>query len=134
MNDGSRQRKHSGLRNEWSILIQSFIEELPSVQPKNQDFTTHCKERGVTAQDLEKYSKYLSERRKSINKQIECVKTEIEEKYATIENLHLVKSNTAPIFEDLERLNRQGENLSKEMIKIDKEVKSLRIAENFYDN
>lgn len=124
MNDGSKYLKTNSLLHEWSILIQSFIEEdtpyEKSSQPKGQR---------IDFDDIKSYSRHLSQKRKDINKKIEEIKAAIENCQSTLENLILVHSETSAVLNEIEELNHQGEVLSQEMIKIDQKVRSLRIAE-----
>lgn len=120
MNDGS-----SSLRQEWSILIQSFIEEDDPETLKN-------KEELLSLEEIQAYSRLLSQKRKALNRQIENIKSTIHEKNLTIENLVLVKSDTADILNEIEKLNEQGELLSQDLLKLDQKARSLRIAEAVY--
>ena len=112
----------SSLRQQWSILIQSFIEEDDPETLKN-------KEQMLSLEEIKAYSRLLSERRKSINQQIEEIKLLIDERNLTVENLILVKSDTAEVLKEIEDLNQQGEVLSQELLKLDQKSRSLRIAE-----
>lgn len=128
MSDGSRDSKTSSLRQEWSILIQSFIEEdsLSSETPVKN------KEQILSFEELKTYSRHLSQKRKALNKQIEEIKSNIEERNLTIENLLLVKSDTSETLKEIEKLNQQGEALSQELVKLDQKTRSLRIAEALF--
>lgn len=134
MNDGSGKEKNNSLRTEWSILIQSFVEEdsVEDTADKNQKLIGHLKSQGLTFQDLKAYSKHLSVERKSINNQIEDIKNTIEDKHQTIENLILVKSDTSDVLAQIEELNDLGQELSKKMTQIERKSKSLRLAESLF--
>lgn len=129
MNDGSRKVKSSGLRNEWSILIQSFVED--DIESRHT-VINQLKEQGLTFEDFQKYSKHLSQQRKSINNQIEDLKNQIDDRYQTIENLILVKSDTTEVLQEIEDLNALGEKLSKQMEQVDQKSKALRRAEALF--
>lgn len=124
MSEGSRDSKTSSLRQEWSILIQSFIEE-----DNLSDTPNRNKEQILSFAEIKAYSRHLSEKRKTLNKQIEEIKETIEERQVTLENLILVKSDTSDILQEIEKLNQQGETLSQELLKLDQKTRSLRIAE-----
>jgi uncharacterized coiled-coil DUF342 family protein len=134
MNDGSSNGKNKSLRSEWSILVQSFVEDelIEEAVDKNQKLIGQLKSQGLAFEDLKAYSKQLSVERKSINNQIEDIKNSIDDKHQTIENLILVKSDTSDVLAEIEELNRLGEQLSKKMSQIEKKSKSLRLAESLY--
>lgn len=134
MNDGSGKGKNNSLRSEWSILIQSFVEEdsVEDISDKNHNLIGQLKSQGLTFQDLKAYAKHLSMERKSINNQIEAIKNSIDNKHQTIENLILVKSDTSNILAEIEALNEQGEQLSNKMTQIERKSKSLRLAESLF--
>ena len=134
MNDGSRNEKNNSLRSEWSILIQSFIEDdvIDLEVDKNHKLLDQLKAQGLTFDDLQTYAKHLSVERKSINNRIEDVKKSIENKHQTIENLILVHSETSGVLGEIEALNGLGEQLSKKMSQIEKKSKSLRLAESLF--
>lgn len=135
MNDGSDSVKNSTLKNEWSILVQSFIEDdlsLEDPMARSQRMIHRLKSEGLTFQDLKAYAKHLSHERKSVNNQIEEIKQAIEEKHQTIENLILVKSDTAEVLKEIEELNGLGQQLSQQMEQINRKVKSLRMVESLF--
>ena len=134
MNDGSRNEKNNSLRSEWSILIQSFVEDevIELEVDKNHKLMVQLKAQGLSFDDLKTYAKHLSVERKSINNQIEDVKKSIENKHQTIENLILVHSETSSVLTEIEELNGIGEQLSKKMSQIEKKSKSLRLAESLF--
>jgi archaellum component FlaC len=135
MNDGESQRKNNSLRSEWSILVQSFIEDGQSTEDitdKNERLIGQLKAQGLTFEDLKAYAKHLSVERKSINNQIEDIKNALDSKQQTIENLILVKSDTSGVLEEIEELNDLGEQLSKKMSQIERKAKSLRLAETLF--
>ncbi|MBC7458170.1 MAG: hypothetical protein H7235_07830 [Bdellovibrionaceae bacterium] len=125
---------NNSLRSEWSILIQSFVEN-DSVEvraDKNHGLIGQLKTQGLTFHDLKVYAKHLSDERKSINNQIEDIKNSIDNKYQTMENLILVKSDTSDVLAQIEELNNLGELLSKKMSQIERKSKSLRLAESLF--
>lgn len=134
MNDGSMSSKNKSLRSEWSILVQSFVEDgsVEDTTDKNQKLIGQLKSQGLTFEDLKAYAKHLSVERKSINNQIEDIKNSIEDKNQTIENLILVKSDTSDVLAEIDELNQLGEQLSKKMNQIEKKSKSLRLAESLF--
>lgn len=134
MNEGDSLEKNKSLLSEWSILIQSFVEEdfAENLNHKNQKLIGQLKSQGLTFDDLKAYAKYLSVERKSINNQIEDIKKAIDDKQQTIENLILVKSDTSDVLKEIDDLNRLGEQLSKKMNQIEKKSKSLRLAESLF--
>lgn len=134
MNDGSGSIKNKSLRSEWSILVQSFVEDdsVEDTTDKNQKLIGKLKSQGLTFEDLKAYAKHLSIERKSINNQIEDIKNSIEDKNQTIENLILVKSDTSDVLAEIDELNQLGEQLSKKMNQIEKKSKSLRLAESLF--
>lgn len=136
MDDGSSHS--SSLKKEWSLLLQSFV-EVPAedaqskskVQEKAQSFAEKCRLNGLSPSDLEQYSKYLSQTKQKIYQHIEGIKKDIEESFARIENLNLVGSDTEHIYQEINQLNLNGEELSKEILKIEDQVKIVRDAQNF---
>lgn len=134
MNDGSGKDKNSSLRSEWSILVQSFVEDdsVEDITDKNQKLIENLKNQGLTFQDLKAYAKHLSAERKSINVQIEDIKNALYNKQQTIENLILVKSDTSGVIAEMDELNDLGEELSKKMTQIERKSKSLRLVESLF--
>lgn len=134
MNDGSGKEKNKSLRSEWSILVQSFVEDdsTDDSTDKNHSLIGKLKSQGLTFDDLKAYAKHLSVERKKINNQIEDIKNTIDNKQQTIENLILVKSDTSDVLAEIEELNSLGEQLSKKMNQIEKKSKSLRLAESLF--
>ena len=134
MNDSSRNEKNNSLKSEWSILIQSFVEDdvIELEVDRNHKMIEQLKAQGLTFDDLKTYAKYLSVERKSINNQIEDVKKSIENKHQTIENLILVHSETSGVLTEIVELNELGEKLSKNMSQIEKKSKALRLAESLF--
>ncbi len=118
MNDDS-----GSLRQQWSILINSFIEE------DSEEKLLKLKSLNLSFDEIQDYSKELSQQRKFLNQKIEHIKEQIDEKYAIIETLQLVKSDISEVVKEIEDLNRQGEVLSQEMVKMERKSKSLRRAE-----
>lgn len=138
MNDGSSDNgSNNSLRHEWSILVQSFIEDdslLKNKVDKNQKLMSQLKSQGLKFDDLKAYAKQLSLERKSINNQIEDIKKLIESKQQTIENLNLVKSDPTDVLAEIEELNHIGEQLSKKMNQIETKSKTLRLAETLFQS
>ena len=135
MNDGSDQGNNSNLRREWSILVQSFVEDEQvtiDTEDKNSHLIENLKSQGLTFEDFKLYSKHLSVERHSLNNQIEEIKKSIEDKQQTIENLVLVSSDPTKIIQEIENLNELGEQLSQKMILIEIKSKNLRAAENLF--
>jgi archaellum component FlaC len=137
MNDGPKSGKNNSLRSEWSILVQSFVEDdqlAENAADKTHKLIGQLKSQGLTFEDLKAYAKNLSVERKNINNQIEHIKKAIESKQQTIENLILVKSDTSEILAEIEELNHLGEQLSKKMNQVDRKAKTLRLAETLFLN
>ncbi len=135
MNDGSKNGKNNSLRSEWTILVQSFIEDSQSIKDttdNNKRLIGQLKAQGLTVDDLRAYAKHLSVERKSINNQIEDIKYVLDSKHQAIENFILVKSDTTGVLEEIEELNGLGAQLSKKMIQIERKAKSLRLAESLF--
>lgn len=134
MDDGSSHS--SSLKKEWSLLLQGFVEAPEEenqprfkVPDKVQSFAEKCRTHGLSLNDLEQYSKYLSQTKQKIYQHIEDIKRDIEQSLARIENLDLVGSETEHIYQEINQLNSNGEELSKEILKIEDQVKIVRDAQ-----
>ena len=124
--DSSQLPKKQGLKNEWSLLVQSFIE---SSDQEKQTLYEKLHSSGLKAADLKIHTKKFSQSRKNLNLQIEKIKTEIDRLGGVVENLQLVGSDAEPILEQIEQFNIEGEKLSSEVFELEKKIKKIREIE-----
>ena len=110
-----------GLRDEWSLLIHSFLDE-------KSDDVGLIEKLPMVEFSLDKISlikKELSSKRKKMNQSIEKIKIKIEQVHSVIENLELVGSDTAGLVKEIDFLNNEGEKISEEVLSLDKKIKKL---------
>ena len=116
MNDGSSN--FSGLREEWSLLVHSFIDQDPEVHPK-------LNANDLSLEQIQVLQKELSLRRRTLNQKIDDIKKEIEDLNAVTENLILVGSNTVEIQNDITALHQDGEKVSNEIFAVEAKIKKI---------
>jgi methyl-accepting chemotaxis protein len=119
MNDGISSPK--GLKDEWSLLLQSFLEDSSNAQAllKSEALSE------VSLDQIQLTKKELSSRRKKMNQSIESIKIKIEQVSSVIENLELVGSDASGLVKEIDFLNTEGEKMSEEVDLIDKKIKKL---------
>ncbi|MBY0553122.1 hypothetical protein K2P97_01250 [bacterium] len=119
MNDGISSPK--GLRDEWSLLLHSFLEE----SSEQQELLNKMKSSELTHDQIKVIKKELSSKRKKMNQSIEKIKIKIEQVSNVIENLELVGSDTSGLIKEIDFLNNEGEKISEEVFGLDKKIKKL---------
>ncbi len=124
--DSSQLPQNQGLKNEWALLVHSFVESSEDVKPT---LLEKIQKSGLKPADLSLHTKTLSQNRKSLNLQIEAIKSKIDRLVIVSENLELVGSNTDGIHEDIQMINHEGEKLSAEVIELEKKIKKVREIE-----
>ncbi len=121
--DSSRVPQKHGLKNEWSLLVHSFIE---SSDHEKETFYTKVKNSGLQIADLKLHTKQLSQDRKKLNQQIEKIKHDLDRLTSVIENLELVGSDVESVHFQIEKLNLSGEKISADVFEIEKKIKKIR--------
>lgn len=112
------------LRTEWSLLVESFIDDSElEITKKN------LKLKGMSLEFVVEQIKDLSGQKKSLFQRIEKLKHEIEQQQAVLENLVLVGSDTREVSNQIDRLQAQGQQLSEEIMRIDEKLKKMRSLE-----
>ncbi len=125
--DSSRVPEKHGLKNEWSLLVHSFIE---SSDQEKETVLQKIHKSGLTKSDLKNHTKIFSLARKNLNLRIEKIKSEIDRLSSVTINLELVGSNTESVQQQIDMLNSEGENLSLEVSYIEKKIKKIREIED----
>ena len=85
----------------------------------------------MDANSLKNIKKSLSDQRRQMNQRMETIKTHIDELHAVIENLELVKSDPEDIQKQIHQLITEGEQISEQVVLIEKELKRIREVEGF---
>ena len=112
------------LRTEWSLLVESFIDDSElEITKKN------LKLKGMSLEFVVEQIKDLSGQKKILFQRIEKLKNEIEQQQAVLENLVLVGSDTTEVSAQIDRLQEQGQHLSEEIMRIDEKLKKMRSLE-----
>lgn len=119
MNDGISSPK--GLRDEWSLLLHSFLEE----SSEQQELLNQMKSSALSNDQIKVIKKELSSKRKKMNQSIEKIKIKIEQVSSVIENLELVGSDTSGLIKEIDFLNNEGEKISEEVFGLDKKIQKL---------
>lgn len=124
--DSSQLPQKQGLKNEWALLVHSFVESSEDIKPT---LLEKIQKSGLKLTDLSLHTKTLSQNRKNLNLQIEAIKSKIDRLLTVSDNLELVGSNTDGIHEDIQMLNNEGEKLSAEVMDLEKKIKKIREIE-----
>ena len=106
----------SGLREEWSLLVHSFIDHPEDQKLKVED---------LSLDQLILIQKNLSQQRKLLNQKIEAVNKQMETLNAVTETLNLVGADTAHVQNELVKLNLLGEKTSTEIFNIEVKIKKI---------
>ncbi|MBC7465950.1 MAG: hypothetical protein H7256_08150 [Bdellovibrio sp.] len=118
MRDGSRN--FSGLREEWSLLVHSIIDD-NSADEKLQ--TANIQE--LSLEQIKILKRDLSEQRKNLNVAIEQIKSRIDRAFTVLENLELVGSDPEDTQDEIEKLNQQGAKVSGQIATLDKQLNKI---------
>ena len=115
MNDGPSN--YSSLREEWSLLVHSFLDQQPEEQKLNPD--------DLSLDQIGLLQKDLSFQRKEFNQKIEVIKKQIDEIHNLSQNALKPASETFEIQQKLVDLNSEGEKISVEIVKIEAKIKQI---------
>lgn len=127
-NTHSGQPVSSSLAAEWSLLLHSFAE---ADSDQKEKLLNNIKTIGLDANSLKNIKKSLSDQRRQMNQRMESIKTHIDELHAVIENLELVKSDPEDIQKQIHQLIAEGEQITEQVVLIEKELKRIREVEGF---
>lgn len=116
--DGSHNSQKGTLKSEWTLLLDSFVEE------ENPKATVI---QGLPQEFIHETMRELSGQKHSLFQQIEGVKAQIEETHLVIENLQLVGSDTQGAHDRIADLHEQGATLTETIHTLDKKIKKVRI-------
>lgn len=119
MKDDSSQ---SGLKQEWSLLIHSFLEDDTNKLEIVDKMKSSIE---LSGERIKSIKKELSAQRKKINQAIEKIKIKIEQVSMVIENLRLVGSDTTGLIKEIDFLSNEGEKMSEEALLLDKKIKRI---------
>ncbi|MCC2680311.1 MAG: hypothetical protein K0R29_2887 [Pseudobdellovibrio sp.] len=114
-----------GLREEWSLLLHSFLNEDPDHQTEKQKLVDKMKSAELTLDEIKIIKKELSSKRKKMNQSIEKIKIKIEQVNNVIENLRLVGSDSTGLVKEIDFLSHEGEKISEEVMDLDQKIKKL---------
>jgi len=118
MKDDSSQ---SGLKQEWSLLIHSFLEE----DMNKLDIVDKMKSSELSIERIKSIKKELSAQRKKMNQAIEKIKIKIDQVSTVIENLRLVGSDTSGLVKEIDFLSNEGEKMFEEVLMLDQKIKRI---------
>lgn len=118
MKDDSSQ---SGLKQEWSLLIHSFLED----DSNKLEIVDKMKSSELSIERIKSLKKELSAQRKKMNQAIEKIKIKIEQVTTVIENLKLVGSDTSGLLKEIDFLSNEGEKMSEEVLMLDQKIKRI---------
>lgn len=121
----------SSLKNEWSLLVHSFIE---STDDEKNNLSQKILNSNLTIEEIGFHKKSLSENRKILHQKIEKIKLEIDRLNIVMENLELVRSDNHSILDQIDEMNAAGETLSSEILSIEKKLKKIREIETLVTN
>lgn len=119
----------SGLREEWSLLLHSFLIENES---NNQDLSEKMKSSSLSFEQVKTLKKDLSLRRKKLNQSIEKIKIKLDQVTMVIDNLKLVGSDTAGLLKEVNFLNHEGEKISEEIQTLDSKIKKIHDLQDLH--
>ncbi len=106
----------SGLRDEWTLLLHSFLDS-DTHKPELAEQLKHM--------DVSSVKRELSFKRKKLNQAIEKIKIKIEQVTSVIENLELVGSDTSGLIKEIDFLSREGQTISEEIFALDDKLKKI---------
>jgi methyl-accepting chemotaxis protein len=118
MKDDSSQ---SGLKQEWSLLIHSFLED----DSNKLELVDKMKSSELSVERIKSIKKELSAQRKKMNQAIEKIKIKIEQVNTVIENLKLVGSDASGLMKEIDFLSNEGEKISEEVLMLDQKIKRI---------
>lgn len=118
MKDDSSQ---NGLKQEWSLLIHSFLED----DSNKFKIVDRLKTEDISVERIKAVKKELSAQRKKMNQAIEKIKIKIDQVSTVIENLKLVGSDTTGLLKEIDFLNNEGEKMSEEVLVLDQKIKRI---------
>ena len=110
-----------GLRDEWSLLLHSFLDE-PS---EKQNLIEQMKSSDMSLGQINLIKKELSSKKKKMNQSIEKIKIKIDQVHSVVENLNLVGSDSTGLLKEIDFLSNEGERISEEVSNLDKKIKRL---------
>lgn len=110
-----------GLRDEWSLLLHSFLDE----GFEKQNLVEHMKSSELSLDEIKIIRKELSSKRKKMNQSIEKIKIKIDQVNNVIENLRLVGSDSSGLVKEIDFLHHEGEKISEEVLDLDKKINKL---------
>ena len=113
MNDGPSN--YSSLREEWSLLVHSFLDQQPDEQKLNPD--------DLSLEQVALLQKDLSFQRKEFNQKIELIKNRIDELHNFAESALQPGVESFEFQQKLSELNFEGEKISLEITKIESKIK-----------
>lgn len=119
MNDDSSQSTaKSTLRAEWSLLLESFIEDEQTSDKKIIE--------GLPLDFIQDQMRDLSEQKQYLFQQIESIKIEIDQTYSVIDNLKLVGSDTQAAYARIDELEAKGHQLTEYLGQLDQKIRKIR--------
>jgi prefoldin subunit 5 len=118
MKDDSSQ---SGLKQEWSLLIHSFLED----DSNKLEIVDKMKSSELSIERIKSIKKELSAQRKKMNQAIEKIKIKIEQVTTVIENLKLVGSDASGLMKEIDFLSNEGEKMSEEVLMLDQKIRRI---------
>lgn len=122
MNDSMSPK---GLRDEWSLLLHSFLDEQANQAETSSEMLARLKSAELSIDQIKVIKKELSSKRKKMNQSIERIKIKIDQVSTVIENLELVGSATSGLQKEIEFLNNEGEKIFEEVLMIDNKIRKL---------
>jgi hypothetical protein len=111
----------NSLREEWSLLLQSFLED----EASQSDLVHKMRVSQLSADRVKSIKKDLSSKRKKLNQAIEKIKIKLEQVTMVIENLKLVGSDTSGLDKEIDFLIHEGEKIFEEILKLDSKIKKI---------
>lgn len=119
MNDGSRS--FNGLREEWSLLVHSIIDDTNEPSEKSEKLNLQ----ELSLEQIKSVRSDLSQQKKLLHLKIENIKNRIDLLGSIIENLELVGSDPDQIMIEIQLLNDEGQTISDEIAKLDSKIKKI---------
>lgn len=119
MNDGSRS--FNGLREEWSLLVHSIIDDTEESKPKSEKLILN----DLSLEQIMSVRSDLSQQKQVLHLKIEKIKNQIDNLGSVIENLELVGSDPDPIVLEIQTLNDQGQAISSQIAILDSKIKKI---------
>ena len=114
----------SSLKKEWNLLWSSLAGEnkWPEIE---EDFEGRDVVKNLSAEEIQKLSKSLSQSRQSLHQKLEQLQKIVKQHEEKLEAARLVNGDTTEIEQSLSSFIEQGQSMAKALQRIDERIRNL---------